>query len=159
MDFDIDISSELFDSPCSSTEPAGKADCNEAWVFSAIHEVPIPNQQASFSKTRIVKKKVQRVDIEFSSDESCDSESEDGDSGSDCEWQAEHASVGKKIVKYFELQGKSRPFVGQVTAYLPATSFQANDQLYRIEYDDEDTEDLDQSEFEQVREAFHCKYR
>ena len=157
MEFDIDISSDLVGSPgrIDGFQPAGKATKEEPWVFSSIHD--LPTVKAPPFQPCTGKKKQRRVAYELSSSESSDIEPEDCES-SDCEWQVDHPSIGKKVVRYFLLEGKTEAFVGQVISYLPPSSVSAKDQLYKIEYDDEDTEDLDQMEYEQAREAFRDKY-
>jgi len=157
MEFDIDISSELVGSPGSigGAQSVGKATNDDPWVFSTIHDFPIGKQTPFQICT--AKKKQRRVAFEFSSSESSEVEPEDCES-SDGEWSVDHPSISKKVLRYFIVDGKAEAFVGQVISYLPPTGLHAKDQLYKIEYDDEDTEDLDQDEFEQAREAFREKY-
>ncbi len=157
MEFDIDISSELIGSPGSmeGVQSVGNATNDEPWVFSTIHDLPIGKPPPIQICT--TKKKKRRVAFEFSSSESSEVEPEDCES-SDGEWHVDHPSISKKVLRYFIVDGKAEAFVGQVISYLPPTSLHTKDQLYKIEYDDEDTEDLDHDEFEQAREAFREKY-
>ena len=61
-------------------------------------------------------------------------------------WTEDHKSIGSKIASYFPPQ--QQPFIGKVTRYGPPSAEGAEDQLYHVEYDDGDSQDCDENDYQ-----------
>jgi len=84
---------------------------------------------------------------------------EDDDDEEDAAWTTDHVHVTNRaeIAKYFDdpkaRGGKKCPqvlFVGHVIQYAPPSRQGAGDQLYKIQYEDDDTEDFDEKELKRA---------
>eukprot|EP01039_Chlorochromonas_danica_P002661 gene2661-2906_t len=62
------------------------------------------------------------------------------------EWTKDHPAVGTKVAAYFGSGRSKRLYKGEVTQYAPPSKEGADDQLYRIGWEDGDEEDYDEKQ-------------
>jgi len=91
-------------------------------------------------------------------EEDKEEEDDDDDDEEDTAWTTDHVHVTNRaeIAKYFG--GKKCPqvlFVGHVVMYAPPSRQGAGDQLYKIQYEDDDTEDFDEKELKRAMALYH----
>jgi hypothetical protein len=78
-------------------------------------------------------------------------------------WVTEHHTIGLKLAKYFASMSRrtckrkrrtkySKLFIGEVTKF--SSGLDDNDVLYHVQYEDGDSEDLDQSSLDEGFELF-----
>jgi hypothetical protein len=157
MDFDFDINPEFGDDSLRCAEvrlDQSDSPPSPDWVFSKIHDAPTRNTSCS-NVHNSFKSHKKKLEISHNND---GSDSESGMEKNEDEWTASHPAVGMKVLQYFEINGEYQAFIGEVVSFLPASSQHSGDQLYHIEYEDDDTEDFDQIEYTAGRKAFESIY-
>lgn len=64
-------------------------------------------------------------------------------------WTKDHPSVGTKVAAYFGSGRRKQLFKGEITQYAPPSKEGADDQLYRVGWEDGDQEDYDEQQLKE----------
>ena len=129
------------------------ANNDDDWIFSAIHDFP-PSKTKPLGLDYYNKKQNNK------------SHKEKNDNNDYLHpkkraidiWTINHKSIGKKVLRYFNINNTLTEYIGIVVAYMPANPGW-NDQLYHINYpEDDDSEDLEEAEYTEARTKFKFTY-